>query len=149
MYILESADPEESEALATFVERVIIESVDAAPSEKAAFIANTRKNLAKWAAEPDASFHVVGRANGTLAGVVLVRDYWNLCHLFVAAEHQGRGLGRQLLEAALLGCAGRSPRGCIRLNSSRNALEFYKHMGFSPVLDAPAPYQGIQFERQL
>lgn len=143
------AEPLEMQAVAEFMERVIAESVDASPSEKAAFIANTRSNLAKWISGPEGSFHVCARAGADMAGVVLVREYWNLCHLFVAPEWQSRGIGRKLLEAAHHACAEHGGRGSIRLNASRNAVGFYKKMGFTEVLDAPAVYQGMQFERRL
>jgi GNAT superfamily N-acetyltransferase len=148
-YTLEPAAPSDVHMIGSFIERVIMDCVDASPTQKAAFVANTAKNLAKWAEEPDGSLHVVVRANRTFAGVVLVRDFWNLCHLFVAPEHQGHGLGRKLVDVALRGCAGRSPRGYVRLNSSRNAVGFYRHIGFSEVLDAPGAYRGIKFEKRV
>jgi GNAT superfamily N-acetyltransferase len=149
MYVFEPANTEHCEQIAMFVVQVITTSVDASVQEKALFVENTRENLAKWLAEPERNFHLTARSEGQLVGVVLVRDFWNLCHLFVAPEHQGRGLGRQLLDAALIGCAAKSPRGIMRLNASRNAVEFYRHMGFSEVSDGPAPFKGTQFERKI
>jgi GNAT superfamily N-acetyltransferase len=149
MYALDPAAVDMREAIAQFIERVIVDSVDASPEQKASFVANTRANLLRWAAAPDTSLHLTAAVGDELAGVVLVRDYWNLCHLFVAPAHQGRGLGRQLVEAALSGCKHRSPRGVVRLNSSRNALGFYRHMGFIEVADAPPHLRGVQLEYRL
>lgn len=151
MYRLETVKAElaEARAVAAFIERVIAESVDATPSEKAAFVANTRTNLDKWLSAPEASFHLAARAGTDLVGVVLVRDYWNLCHLFVHPEFQRRGIGRRLLEAAIQACAERPSRGYVRLNASRNAIDFYKRMGFTEVADAPVAYRGMRFERRL
>jgi GNAT superfamily N-acetyltransferase len=61
---------------------------------------------------------------------VLVKEYWNMTNLFVAPDHQGRGIGRLLLEAAMKGCQTRSPRGALLLNSSTVACGFYEHLGF-------------------
>jgi ribosomal protein S18 acetylase RimI-like enzyme len=143
------AEPAEMQAVADFIERVIAESVDASPAEKNAFVSNTRSNLAKCLLDPSASFHVCARAGTELVGVVLVRDHWNLCHLFVAPDWQGRGIGRMMLEAAHKACIERGTRGYIRLNAARNAVGFYKKMGFTQVPDAPAAHQGMQFERRL
>lgn len=126
-----TAEVSESEEIASFIERVIATSVDAAKEEKLAFVANVRKNLALWSAEPERSVHLAAWDGTELVGVVLVREFWNLCNLFVAAEYQSKGLGRQLIERALATCAGRSPSGRVRLNASRNAVGFYQHMGFS------------------
>lgn len=150
MYTLRSARIEEAESIAAFMERVIWTSVDAAPDEKAAFVTNTRKNLALWMAAPEGSLHLTAHVeDGALAGVVMAREFWNVCHLFIAPEHQGKGLGRRMLEAAITECSGRSPRGCLRLNSSRNASDFYRRMGFSVVPDAPMHVRGMQFERAV
>ena len=148
-YAVAPAEASQSSRIASFIERVIETSVDASPDEKAAFIANTRQNLSKWLDAPERCVHLVAHNDGELAGEVLVREFWNLCHLFVAPEHQSRGLGRRLLEEALAACAGRSPRGVIRLNSSRNAVGFYKRHGFVEAQDVPDVYRGVQFVRPV
>jgi GNAT superfamily N-acetyltransferase len=148
-YQLAPADPSQVEEIAAFIERVIETSVDASTDEKSAFIANTRKNLSKWLDAPDRCVHIVAIAGGQLAGVVLVREFWNLCHLFVSPDHQRHGLGRRLIEEALARCAGRSPHGLVRLNSSRNAMSFYRHMGFTEAQDAPQALRGVQFVRPV
>jgi GNAT superfamily N-acetyltransferase len=149
MYAIHAATVDQRDAIAQLIERVIADSVDASAEQKSAFVANTRDNLVKWAAAPDSSFHLTATGADELVGVVLVRDYWNLCHLFVAPEHQGRGLGRKLLEAALSACKCQSSRGIVRLNSSRNALGFYRHIGFVAVADAPPHLRGVQLECRL
>jgi hypothetical protein len=50
MYTLRSAAIQEAEPIAGFMEHVIATSVEASPDEKAAFVANTRKNLKIWVA---------------------------------------------------------------------------------------------------
>ncbi len=149
MYSLRDAVADDAEAISAFMEHVILTCVEAGADEKAPFVANTRRNLDQWLGAPALSFHLAAWLDDELVGVVMVRDFWNLCHLFVAPRHQGHGLGRRLLESALAACAARSPRGCVRLNASRNAIGFYRHMGFAEVLDATPPYRWIQFERAV
>ena len=69
--------------------------------------------------------------NGCIVGVVLVKEYWNLCSLFVSPSLQKRGLGHCLLGAAIDACRGRSPKGEIWLNASPNAVPFYERAGFT------------------
>jgi GNAT superfamily N-acetyltransferase len=143
-------DVDEAAAVAHFIERVIRVSVDASDKEKEDFIVHTRRNVEAWAAAPDAALHLkCADAGGTLQGVVMVKQYWNLCHLFIAPGAQGQGLGRALMEAALAACRARRVRPYVRLNSARNAVGFYEHLGFVRVPDAPAAHAGMQFEIPL
>ena len=140
----------EAAAVAHFIERVIRASVAASDKEKEDFIVHTRRNVEAWATAPAAALHLkCADAGGELLGVVMVKQYWNLCHLFVAPGAQGRGLGRALLEAALDGCRAHQVRPYVRLNSARNAVGFYEHLGFVRVPDAPAAHAGLQFELPL
>lgn len=63
-------------------------------------------------------------------GYVLIEERWNLKHLFIAPEHQGRNIGRSLLVAAMDMCRKNSPGEFIRVNSSLNAVGFYERLGF-------------------
>ncbi|MDB5857745.1 MAG: hypothetical protein JWQ76_1434 [Ramlibacter sp.] len=141
---------DDAAAVAHFIERVIRASVDATDKEKEDFIVHTRRNVELWAAAPGEALHLkCVAAGGALLGVVMVKQYWNLCHLFVAPAAQGQGLGRALLEAAVSACRARRVRPYVRLNSARNAVGFYERLGFVRVPDAPAAYAGMQFELPL
>jgi GNAT superfamily N-acetyltransferase len=146
MYTYRAATAEDVDPIARFIEQVITTSVDASATEKEAFVVNTRKNLSKWLEAPDLSFHLVALAGSHLVGVVLVREFWNLCHLFVAPECQSSGLGRALLQQAVAACTGKSPYGALRLNSSRNALGFYLHFGFVKPAGKTASHGAIPLE---
>ena len=140
----------EAAGVAHFIEHVIRASVDASDGEKEDFIVHTRRNVELWAGAPEAALHLkCADAGGALLGVVMAKQHWNLCHLFVAPAAQGRGIGRALMEAALDACRARRVRPYVRLNAARNAVGFYEHLGFVRVPDAPAAHAGMQFEIAL
>ena len=74
--------------------------------------------VAYWVAEIDQQF--VGAV-----GIFPVKRH--LYHLFVAAEHHRRGIGRQLWDAA----RDAASTGPITVNSSRFAIRFYERLGFA------------------
>jgi GNAT superfamily N-acetyltransferase len=135
--------------VAALIERAVACSVDATDAEKAEFRANIARNLAWWRDHGEEAVHLKFSAAGTLAGVVLVKEHWNLCHLFVDPAAQRRGIGTALIGEAIARCRGRSPRDRLRLNAARNAVPFYERLGFTRVPDAPAPFAGMQFEYLL
>ena len=149
MYTLEPVGIDETARIASFIEQVIAVSVAASEDEKALFVQQTRKHLDKWMEAPEQSLHLKCVDRAALAGVLLVRDFWNLCHLFVSPEHQGRGIGRALIDAAVAQCAGRSPHGYLRLFSARNAVGFYRRVGFRELTDLPTHHGIVRFERKL
>lgn len=77
----------------------------------------------------------VAEAAGEIVGVVGMRDGSHLYHLFVAEEHQGRGLGRALWEHAKAQCLRRGRPAAFTVNSSRYAVPVYARFGF--VVAAP------------
>ncbi len=88
--------------------------------------------------------YLVGHMEDELAGVVAVRDHAHLYHLFVAAQWQGRGLGRQLWQAARKRALTKNTDGAFTVNSSGFALEMYRHLGF--VAAGPrAEHDGIAY----
>ena len=132
--------------VAALIERAVRTSGMAADAEKEYFLENIRSNLELWQQNPGNALHLKFIRNGELVGVVMVKSFWNLCHLVVEPEYQKHGIGKALMEAALVACRDRSPRKYVRLNSSRNARKFYKRLGFTLVPDAPAAYAGVQYE---
>lgn len=67
--------------------------------------------------------------NGTLAGVVAVRDSSHLYHLFVDATFQRRGLSRQLWDHARAAVRESNP-GYFTVNSTTYAQPVYERFGF-------------------
>jgi GNAT superfamily N-acetyltransferase len=148
--VIEAVRPGDAAQVLAFVERVFAESVDAAPDEREAIVGNIRSNFDRWLADPHNVLHLrFDDDKGELCGVVMVKDCWNLCILFVSPERQGQGVGRALVAAAVQACRGRSPKQAIRLIAWRDAVGFYQRLGFMPVADAPSTFAGPHMEYRL
>jgi len=93
-------------------------------------MANVEANLAAWRDGSVECVHLVAIADGSIIGVVLVKNFWNLCSLFVEQSHQGRGVGRSLVDAAVVACSLRSANKTILLNAYPSAVGFYERLGF-------------------
>lgn len=86
---------------------------------------------ASLVADDSENFALVAKLQGALVGIAKVRRKNHLSMLFVAAEWQGRGLGRQLLDAAVAECRARYPGvSNLTANSSKFALPFFRRRGF-------------------
>ena len=105
-------------------------SVAASDMEKRAALNNIARNIAWWCSHPTEGLHLVSLQEERIAGVVLVKEYWNLCSLFVHPDYQGRGIGRALMETAIEQCRMHSQRDAIKLNAASNAVAFYERLGF-------------------
>jgi predicted N-acetyltransferase YhbS len=130
MIQIESAHPADADEIRVLVARTITHSVTQDAELLADTIANVGHNIDLWLAEPQRCLHLKACEQGRIVGVVLVKDHWNLCSLFVAPESQGSGIGRALVESASAACAGRSPRSARLLNAATGAVGFYERMGF-------------------
>lgn len=122
--------------------RVVDSSVDS--HLRAGIIANVEENLAVWLRRPAECVHLIAVSEHSIIGVVLVKDFWNLCSLFVERSQQGRGVGRSLVEAAALACRARSPHNALVLNAYPSAVGFYERLGFVSGSSAQHLPPGIQ-----
>lgn len=151
--MIEAVRSDEATQVLAFVERVLAESVDAADDEREAIVGNIRSNFDRWQADPRnvllLKFVDHGDGGADVCGVVMVKDCWNLCILFVAPERQGEGIGRALVTATIDACRNKSPRKAIRLIAWRNAVGFYRRLGFVAVPDAPLTFAGPHMEFRL
>ncbi|RVT47431.1 GNAT family N-acetyltransferase [Rubrivivax albus] len=125
---LRNATIEDKARILALMEGVIHDTVDA--SHQLETIENVASNLGLWERAPERCVHLVAEFDREVVGVVLVKDFWNLCSLFVATEHHRKGIGRALLLAAIDRCRGSSPKEAIHLNSSAFAVQFYLSLGF-------------------
>jgi GNAT superfamily N-acetyltransferase len=79
----------------------------------------------------DGGIVLVATVDGTLAGVVTVRDESHISWLYVEKAYQARGIGRELVIRAAAQIRERAPDAtAITLNSSPFALPIYVRMGF-------------------
>ena len=103
MVTLAEALPGDASALRALMARVIGHSVTQEDALRADTIANVNANIEVWQVQRERCVHLKACEGNSIVGVVLVKDFWNLCSLFVAPEAQGRGIGRALLESASRG----------------------------------------------
>lgn len=146
-FTVSDATPGDADPIRALMERVIRRDVTSDAALLADTLANVNGNLDIWLREPQRCVHLVARVGPDVIGVVLVKDHWNLCSLFVESAHQGQGVGRQLVEAAADRCRGRSEKGALLLNAATNAIPFYRKLGFTDRLPArplPAGFAAMQ-----
>jgi ribosomal protein S18 acetylase RimI-like enzyme len=78
-------------------------------------------------------FYICARSKGRLVGFVQVVGSPHgdlLIHdLCVHPAHQGQGIGSRLVELALKGCAGLSPKGVNVLFEEKD-IQFFRRLGF-------------------
>jgi len=106
----------------------IIESVEAPEDLKGSIIADTFAHIEKGILVENASY--LKCVSGEIVGFILIQNYWNLSDLFVSYCAQGQGFGKELLDAAITECQRCSDKDFVRVNSSKNAVGFYRHLGF-------------------
>jgi GNAT superfamily N-acetyltransferase len=124
------ADEADAASIRALMDRVIRRDVTDDATLLQETLANVNGNVDVWLNEPARCVHLKAVIDGELVGVVLVKDFWNLCSLFVASEQQGRGIGRALVDAAADACRDRSPKSALWLNAATNAIPFYHRLGF-------------------
>ena len=127
--VVRQAQPEDTAQIRSLMQRVITVSVE--PSIRAGILENVEANLALWLSRPSGCVHLVAVLRDSIVGVVLVKDFWNLCSLFVDQASQRAGIGASLIQAAIAQCKGRSPRNCLLLNAYPSAVGFYERLGFT------------------
>jgi GNAT superfamily N-acetyltransferase len=115
-------------ALKILAEEAVIESVTASDSEKEEIIGDIHRHISESIHCEDTIFLTIG--NTEPVGFILVKNYWNLSDFFVCPKYHGKGVGRALFSAARDLCRLNSERGHIRVNSSLDAVGFYRKLGF-------------------
>jgi ribosomal protein S18 acetylase RimI-like enzyme len=78
-------------------------------------------------------FVLLALFGGDMVGMIEMRRNDHISLLFVAGEHQGKGIGRDLLGLAVEFCLTNKPQlKEVTVNSSPNAFDAYERMGFKP-----------------
>lgn len=134
---IQDVQPEDTAMLDALMRRVVTTSVRLENAERAEVFENIHKNL-HWAQENVSSVvHLKCTDGNRIVGVILIKNFWNLCSLFVDHESQRQGIGRALLTTAIQRCVFHSDKGYVKVNSAANAVTFYQVFGFSVIDDAP------------
>ena len=133
---IETVQASDEATLESMMLRTIRTSVRIEAEEMAVVITNVVANM-RWAFDhAHQCVHLKCVNDGRIIGAVLVKNFWNLCSLFVEPNEHRRGIGRNLIEEAVRLCAARNERPYVRVNAAPNAVTFYSAMGFAPVDDA-------------
>jgi len=130
--IVRIATPTDAQGILALMEESIRTTLQGTEVVVAETIENVNSNVDYWLANPTECVHLVAESGNRIVGVVLVKDFWNLCSLFVEITQQRAGIGRALTLAAMQECKGHCPKAAIHLNSSPGAIAFYERMGFAP-----------------
>ena len=78
------------------------------------------------------SFVIVARQKNTLIGMLAVCNKSHVALIFVDSQHQGKGIGKSLIDEAIKICKERNPElTAITVSSSTNSKTFYEGIGFT------------------
>ncbi|NRF12696.1 GNAT family N-acetyltransferase [Vibrio coralliilyticus] len=83
--------------------------------------------------ESDYRYHVAEKSDGTIVGVIGMREETHLYHLFVSDDYQGQGLSRKLWETAMSDAKTRVEVTSFTVNSAVNAEHVYLNFGFKRI----------------
>lgn len=129
-YTIRPATINDTDVICTLMENVLNETLVNSPLDPAEMMASANRCVDLWLKEPDSCYHAVAVIADQVAGVVMVKEHWNLVSLFVKSQYRGIGVGRALTVSALDACQGKCPYKGISLNASRDSVEFYEKLGF-------------------
>lgn len=129
-FIIRPATVNDSDVIRGLMENVLNNSLANSPLNPADMMASANRSVNLWQKEPDSCYHAVAVIADQVAGVVMVKEHWNLVSLFVKPQCQGLGIGRALTVSALDACQDKCPYKGISLNASRDSVEFYEKLGF-------------------
>jgi GNAT superfamily N-acetyltransferase len=149
---IRAMQPEEVQTVSVFIQRVFHEFVapDLLPGGVEHFLSHiTPGALVARLAEGELILlaELTGDSGGAqvLTGVTAIRKGPHISLLFVAPEHQGRGIARRLLDAGIAQCRQTGPQNPrITVNSSIYAFEIYKRLGFEQTKEEQQ-LNGIRF----
>lgn len=148
--LIRDAASEEERGIRTLLELVIHESLDATVHDIVSIIKSVNDNVDLWIRSPENIVHLVAEKDGELVGVIMIKEFWNFCSLFVHPAHQRKGVGRKLVNAALERCRGKSPHGAVHMFANNEAIEFYLALGFEVnIRPRPSPPGSTAMRKSL
>ena len=138
--MIEPVSEDDLPAVRALIGRALRAGVVEAEDDVRHLLGNVDRVHRQWRTRWDDAVYLKLELDGRLAGVVLVKSYWNLVNLFVEPECQRRGVGTQLLNEALKRCRAHGGVARMKVNSSARAVGFYLRHGFrqcGPEKDLP------------
>lgn len=90
-------------------------------------------------------FHyLIAEDNGEIVGVIAIKDYCHMFHLFVDKSYHQRGIAKMLWDEMRRYSLERGNRGYFTLNSTTYALPVYQRWGFE-ITSEPKRSYGIRY----
>jgi GNAT superfamily N-acetyltransferase len=124
--MIEPVEESDLEQVRHLIEAAIRHSVARSDEEAEFLVSDTASSLEWWLQNQHSGCHLKYSDAGKIVGVVLLKNGWNLCNLFVAPTHYRQGIGRALFEAARDHSSATQGIRAIRVNSSNFASGFYE-----------------------
>lgn len=88
--------------------------------------------------------YLVAQEGNDIVGVIAMKDYSHMFHLFVDEQHQHKGIAKKLWQAIYEHSLKQGNRGKFTLNSTTYALPVYERWGFSTI-DEQQCRHGIKY----
>ena len=145
MVTLRLYQPDDAPALLALFRNTIrrINSRDYSPAQVAAW-ASDDIDPARWCGSFEGRFVPVAEEDGCPVGFAELERDGHIDRVYVAADHQGRGIGRQLL-SAVLAEARRSRVGRVFTEASITARPFFHAQGFTVLARQMVTVRGVDF----
>ncbi len=116
-----------AEIVCELAEKFILSSSDKAVTK--AFIEANNAQQIRQNINSNYHYFVAVKA-GKMVGLIGMKGYDHLYHLFVLERYQGLGLARQLWNKARSYCLDNGNPGLFTVNASTNAIPVYEALGF-------------------
>ncbi|NRA71116.1 MAG: GNAT family N-acetyltransferase [Gammaproteobacteria bacterium] len=88
--------------------------------------------------------YFVASENDDVIGVIAIKDYSHMFHLFVDKNHHQRGIAKKLWDVIRGYSLKKGNKGYFTLNSTTYALPIYQRWGFEQTSEAQRSY-GIRY----
>lgn len=126
--VFRAASPEDLPAATALVHAVYLETVAPLYTDEGNRVFTDFIRLHVWADRQRRGHPSwIAIEDGVMIGVLHIRDGRHVSLLFVAPEHQRRGIARRLLDLA----TRQLPPEEFKVNASPNSVDAYAHLGFS------------------
>jgi putative acetyltransferase len=145
MATLRQFEPDDAPALLDLCRDTIrrVNSRDYAPNQIRAWASDDIDPLA-WASRFDGRFVVIAEEAGRPAGFADLEPNGHIDRVYVSADHQGRGIGRKLLEAVLAEARQKKMRRLF-VEASITARPFFERLGFVVLTPQLVTLRGVEF----